>query len=243
MSHKIAYITDLHLDEQFPKDHGVDSRLNWQVILNDVSEKNISKIIYGGDIGESSSNQWFFKTLESYDLEITLGNHDKFSEVKKYYPNTIDPNIPELYYSKDEELHKYIFLDTSAGSISKRQFKWLESELRSTKKKLLFAHHPILSVDTEADRQFALKGREELKQLLLNSGQEVVIFCGHYHMSDHSVVNNIEQYITPASSVQVVKNDHEIILDGQTFGYRIIDINNNGLETELIMFSHENRSE
>ncbi len=239
MNQKIAYITDLHVDEQFPKDYNVDAHLNWQIILKDVSEKNISKIIYGGDIGELSSNQWFFDTLKDYDLELTLGNHDKFSEVKKYYKGAMNLTVPELYYSREEEQYKYIFLDSSAGCISKQQFDWLKSELLESKKILLFIHHPILSINTEADRQFALKGREELKQLLLDSDLEIVIFCGHYHMSDYSIQNNVEQYITPASSVQVVKNDREIIFNGETFGYRIIDFNSNRVETELVMFSHE----
>ncbi|UZR99802.1 metallophosphoesterase family protein [Chondrinema litorale] len=239
MNQKIAYITDLHVDEQFPKDYSVDAHLNWQIILKDVSEKNISKIIYGGDIGELSSNQWFFNTLKDYDLEVTLGNHDKFSEVKKHYKGAMNLTVPELYYSREEEQYKYIFLDSSTGSISKQQFDWLKKELLASKKILLFIHHPILSINTEADRQFALKGREELKQLLLDSNLEIKIFCGHYHMSDYSIQNNVEQYITPASSVQVVKNDREIIFNGDMFGYRIIDFNSNRVETELVLFSHE----
>ena len=51
MNKKIAYITDLHLDEDFPKEMGVDSRSNWKVILKDVSNRNIDEIVFGGDIG------------------------------------------------------------------------------------------------------------------------------------------------------------------------------------------------
>jgi hypothetical protein len=52
VSKKIAYITDIHLDEQLPIDQGVDTRKNWEIILNDVSKKGIKEIIFGGDIGE-----------------------------------------------------------------------------------------------------------------------------------------------------------------------------------------------
>ena len=58
MIQKIAYITDIHLDEEFTKDQGVDSRANWEIILEDVVSKNIKKVIFGGDIGEPNSNQW-----------------------------------------------------------------------------------------------------------------------------------------------------------------------------------------
>ena len=56
VSKKIAYITDIHLDEQLPIDQGVDTRKNWEIILNDVSKKGIKEIIFGGDLGEKTVN-------------------------------------------------------------------------------------------------------------------------------------------------------------------------------------------
>ncbi len=32
----IAYTSDIHLDEQYPIDLGVNSRKNWKIILNDI---------------------------------------------------------------------------------------------------------------------------------------------------------------------------------------------------------------
>ena len=76
MKERIAYITDIHLDEKFPIDLSVDSRSNLKTIINDIKVRGINKIIFGGDIGEASSNQWFFKSLSNFDLNIVLGNHD-----------------------------------------------------------------------------------------------------------------------------------------------------------------------
>ncbi|HNP19408.1 MAG TPA: metallophosphoesterase [Fulvivirga sp.] len=234
---RIAYITDLHLDEQFPKDHGVDARKNWQRILKDVALRNVDKIILGGDIGENSAHQWFFESLNEYDWDITLGNHDQFPEVIKYViKNNKEINASEHYYSKKDDYFNYLFLDTSLEKISTQQFNWLENEIAERKKIIIFVHHPILSVDTEVDRKYPLYGRKKIENLLHNCGQKVIIFCGHYHMADQSTSNNIEQFITPASSVQLVKNTKELVLSGEVFGYRIIEIDKDQIQSKVIIF-------
>lgn len=236
MSKKIAYVTDIHLDEQFPHDLGVDSRKNWEIILKDISSREIDEIIFGGDIGEKSANKWFFESLHNYDFALTLGNHDYFSEVIKYYNTGIDKKQKEFYYSQERDYYKFIFLDSSSESISQEQFDWLKRELLTTKSILLFVHHPILAVDAEVDKRFALIERDRIKTALLNFENDVIVFCGHYHFEDERTNDNIWQYITPASSYQVEKIPNEIKVNNETFGYRIIELNKKEINTELIMF-------
>ncbi|WP_375334293.1 metallophosphoesterase family protein [Flagellimonas sp. C4] len=234
---KIAYITDIHLDERFPIDQGVDARKNWEIILNDVSKKGIEEIVFGGDIGEKTANQWFFESLKNYNLAITLGNHDYFDEVVDHYGMEVVESQTELYYSQEYNYYKFLFLDSSSGSISQEQFNWFKKELLTEKNIILFIHHPILGVDTEVDRQFALKNRNLLRTELQNLEKDVVIFCGHYHFEDERSNGNIRQYITPASSYQVEKIPDEIKVSSATFGYRIIELNKNKLNTEVILFT------
>lgn len=237
VSKKIAYITDIHLDEQFPIDQGVDARKNWKTILNDVSEKGIGEIIFGGDIGEKTVNKWFFESLQNYNVAITLGNHDYFYEVVNYHSIEIAKDQTELYYSQEYNYYKFLFLDSSSGSISQEQLNWFKKELLTKKNIILFIHHPILGVDTKVDKQFALKNRNLLKTELQNLENDVVIFCGHYHFEDEKSNSNIRQYITPASSYQVEKIPDEIKVNSTTFGYRIIELNKNEINTEVIMFT------
>lgn len=236
MKKTIAYITGIHLDEEFPIDQGVDSRKNWEIILKDISSKKINEIIFGGDIGERSSHKWFFESLEHYNVSITLGNHDYFSDIIKYYKNGSNRKPNELYYCQEGTYFKFIFMDSSSGSISQGQFEWLKKELSTTKNILLFLHHPILGVDAEVDKRFALNERDKIKAELLNFENKVTIFCGHYHFDDDITKNNIRQYITPASSYQVEKIPNEIKIRNKVFGYRIIELNERRFSTELIMF-------
>ncbi|WP_298544000.1 metallophosphoesterase [uncultured Aquimarina sp.] len=236
MIKKIAYITDVHIDEEFPKSVGVDSRQNWKTILKDVASRNIDEVIYGGDIGEKSSNSWFFETLQDYKLSISLGNHDDFSEVIQHYKNDAHTDSKELFYSWENEFFKFVFLDSSTEVISDTQLIWLHNELITSKKILLYIHHPIVPIPAIIDKKFALQGREKIQNLLEQTANDITIFCGHYHMEDHRSYKNITQYITPAASYQVEKDLKEIKVHSSTFGYRIIELHKDQIHTEVVLF-------
>jgi Icc protein len=271
MTKTIAYITDIHLDEQFPIDNGVDTRSNWKLLLGDVASKNIDEIIFGGDIGEISANEWFFDSLKEFTLNLTLGNHDQFAEASKHFKSKHLNGYDELYYSFEDEYLKYVFLDTSSNSLSPSQFEWLRSELETQKKVLLFLHHPVLAVETPIDNYYPLNGREKIAELLQEHNNEITIFCGHYHAADERTDGKIRQIMTPATSYQVKKyhdasdipgftrayitpdggitwnttndnlhesklGDNTIITNANTFGYRIIMIEDGKIDTKLLLY-------
>ncbi len=233
MKSKIAYVTDIHLEE-FTKEHEVDPRRNWMKILQDISSKGIEEIILGGDLGDKKSNKWFFESLKDYKVAITLGNHDSFNEVTKHFNLKLPSGRKEHYYSELRNNHKFIFLDSSSGSVSQEQFDWFRKELNTSKSILLFIHHPILAVDAEVDKRVPLIGRDNMKAELLHIENEVTIFCGHYHLEDERKNNNIRQFITPAVSFQVEKIPNEIRINNSTFGYRIIEIDDSEISTSLV---------
>lgn len=239
MEKTIAHVTDAHLDESYPLEMGVNPRKNWKVILADISSRQIDEIIMGGDIGTHSSNEWFFNSLNSYtkNLNVTLGNHDSYQEVQKYYTNTLIEGSNEWYYCYEDHPYTYIFLDSSSGKVSASQLAWLESRLHITEKRIIvFIHHPILPVNTFVDGEFPLTNRDDVKEILFTHKQKVTIFCGHYHMKDETRAKNIRQYITPASSYQFDKEAQTLTVDKETFGYRIIHNSNDQLKTDVVLF-------
>jgi 3',5'-cyclic AMP phosphodiesterase CpdA len=239
---RIAHITDPHLDEAFPKENGVDAHKNWNTVLNDLIKRNIDEVICTGDIGEDSSIAGFLKSLSNsgFAPKITLGNHDTYDEVMAHYDNSLNQGTNELYYSVKEDTYKYIFLDSSPDEVSQVQIEWLKKELNTELKILLFIHHPILDCRTILDRKFPLKNRDQLKEVLQSCSQEIMMFCGHYHMNDERNEANIHQHITPAISYQVGKFEDRIELNTENFGYRIIEIDETSISTEVIMFSSDN---
>jgi len=239
---RIAHITDFHFDEAFPLENGVDAHKNWATVLDDINNRNIDEVICTGDIGKQRSIQPFLQSLadSGYTPKITLGNHDNYSEVTAYYKVSDNQGTDELYYSSEEDQYKCIFLDSSPDEVSQRQIDWLKNELNTDLKILLFMHHPILDCGTVLDQRFPLKNRDELNKVLQECSQEITMFCGHYHMEDDRKEGNIHQYITPAISYQVAKLSDRVEIGNTTFGYRIIEINENSISTEAVMFSSEN---
>jgi 3',5'-cyclic-AMP phosphodiesterase len=231
---RIAFITDLHLDELFPLENKVNPYKNFETILVDITHREIDSVIFGGDIGEVTAHQYFFENLKKFSLDLILGNHDTLGSVKKYFAKGNDTK--SLYYQFEDEKYQYFFLDTSVETLSTRQLIWLKNNLKNNKKLLLFIHHPILEIETYADKVYSLKNREELKSILLDFENDVTIFCGHYHVNDEREHENIKQYTTQSMSFQLIKNESKIEIDNVNFGYRIIEISEDVIKTELINF-------
>lgn len=239
MTRTIAYITDIHLDEAYLADIGVNARDNWKHILADVQARGIRSIIFGGDIGEATSNAWFFDSLKDYNLQLTLGNHDTFTEARKHFDKAEWKDKAEGYYSLEDDHFKYLFLDSSSNAISVTQRLWLEEEMATNKALLLFIHHPIFPVNTPVDKAYPLQGREQLQLLLQQQKTPTTLFCGHYHMQDEQHHRTIHQYITPAASYQIVKEAAELQADNTWFGYRLIHLDTGTINTHVITFNSQ----
>lgn len=231
---QIAFITDIHLDEQFPLDNNVIPTKNFERVLSDIEKRQITEVVFGGDIGESTAHNYFFKKLQNLSKNLILGNHDKLENVKSHFIK--DKDNQELYYKSEDANYQYIFLDTSFDELSKTQLNWLKHELLESKELILFVHHPVLEIQTPVDKVYPLKNRNELKEVLLSFKQSITIFCGHYHMNDVQEYKNIKQYTTQSMSFQLVKKATEIEVDNKNFGYRIIKIYRDKIVTELINF-------
>lgn len=237
---KIAFVTDMHLDEPFTIDNGIDARRNFELVLNDIKAKQIDEVIIGGDIGGTGAYPWFYDHLKDFKLNILLGNHDKFDTAAACFAHDFNNPVNEWYYFREDECYRYIFLDSSAESVSETQFNFLTDKLKTDKRVIILIHHPIFKVDTVVDEKYPLHGREKLQELLLESGRDITIFSGHYHLNDEQTIGKITQVITLATSIQFIKNSKTLVLDKSTFGYRVLSIAAGAISTEYISFQHKN---
>ncbi len=237
MVEKIAHITDLHLDEAYPIENGVPTRKRFDKILEDLKKEQITTIVCTGDIGENDGIAYFFEQLKTTSLAITLGNHDSFTEITRYYNKGADSDAQKLYSSSQKAHYKCIFLDSSEGIIDKKQLIWLKKELITSQSIIIFVHHPIIGLPLKVDEIGALKNRGEVLFLLENIPNDITIFCGHYHMESETVYKNCTQNITPAVSFQIEKKRNSIEINPLAFGYRIIALGKNGPSSQVKMFS------
>jgi Icc-related predicted phosphoesterase len=237
-----AYITDSHLGQELQTGKGISyvpnpvaHTANLKTVLDDVAARGIKEIVFGGDIGVVEMNKYFFDTIKERGLSLwmVLGNHDTFAEVSRYYQEPAN-------YTKEDDYFRYIILNTSDNQVDVDRLSWLQKKLYTNKDIILFVHHPVLPINTPIEHLgAALKGREELKEILKSVPQRITIFCGHYHMIDETVEDNIRQYTTSAASYQIGKETADVALDQNTFGYRIIDTAGGIIKSEMVLFSKQ----
>ncbi|MGG7665353.1 metallophosphoesterase family protein [Dyadobacter sp. BHUBP1] len=232
---RIAQITDIHLMEEWSARHGADTDSNLKLILQDVGARGIRDVIFTGDIGHSDAYLRFFALLKDFHFTVIPGNHDAFANIKPHYFPQYLKTKTEMFHAKEDAYFKYIFLDSSSDSISEIQLQWLENELVTTKHVLLFIHHPVLQVLTAVDFKYPLLNRNAVKEVLVRSGREVTVFCGHYHTDDFTKEENITQYVTPAASVQMEKNPLEIVIHSRYYGYRLIELEGRKVSTHVVL--------
>lgn len=237
---KIAHITDLHLDEQFPFEDNISARKRFHKILASVKDNGINHIVCTGDIGENKGIQYFFGLLKKMDLSIALGNHDNFIKISKHYNLGADYNLKKIYRSELKNHFKFIYLDSSSGTIDIKQLKWLKRELISSNPIVIFIHHPIIGLNLKVDEIGRLKNRDDVIKILEEVPNKITIYCGHYHMESALSYKNIEQYITPAVAFQIEKDISEIEINTTISGYRIIKLKNNKLSSEVKILNNAN---
>ncbi|WP_343672043.1 metallophosphoesterase family protein [Chitinophaga sp.] len=234
-----AYITDSHLGQELKTENGISyvnnptaHTKNFEMILDDIAERGIHEIVFGGDIGSVEMNKWFFDVIAQRGLSLwmVLGNHDTFAEVSQYYREPAN-------YIKEDVQFRYIILDTSDNKIDADRLNWVKQMLNTEKEIILFVHHPVLAIDTPIEQLgAALKDRDELKAVLKSIDKKVTVFCGHYHMIDEAEEDNIYQYTTPAVSYQIGKETADVEIDQTVYGYRIINTIGGEITTELVLF-------
>lgn len=240
MQNTIIFLTDAHLGDTTPAQLNIDAQKNLDAVLQDIAQISNDEIVFGGDITSPENYQDFFNKLEKANscYRILLGNHDEIDDIVRSFKQP-SAGIDELYYAHDDQLYRYIYMDSSSSKISNAQLQWLAMQLDTTKKIILFIHHPVLGFKTGMDANYPLENRDAVTELLLSSKQEVNVFCGHYHMADKRTEKNITQYITPATSFQVQKQEKkEVTPYSGDFGYRVIELSDTGLQTYLKLYSN-----
>ncbi len=234
----IAIVTDLHLGDDFPRANNVDAAQRWNIIFEDIKKRNVNQIVINGDIGDRPSNFVFFNELKynGIPFTLTLGNHDFYDEAIKYFYRNNANNDLELYYAEEDEENIFIYLDSLTASISESQLNWLTRQLHSPKNITIFIHHPILPVPTAVDALYPLINRDEIALLLYKQQKPITVCCGHYHIAHDQTLHNVRQLVTPAASVQIKQDESQIIIDTTKFGYRLLLLRNNTIQTDVVWF-------
>lgn len=226
---RIAQLTDLHLDDSMAIANGVDTRANLVHVLTDIRDKGIRDVVLTGDLGEAHTIAWLANQLSlfSFSSRYLLGNHDCLADYAALPDFAENTHVEGCYYSLREDGFLQLHLDSSRYEIGSGQLAWLKDQCNgSGEPVLLFIHHPVLDCgDTPMDRFYPMHKRDILRDFLLSLRRPVHIVCGHYHACHEQQLQNIAQYVTLATYVQLKKTGTLLEMDGRDIGYRILEVN------------------
>ncbi len=230
----IAQITDLHIDNAIAELKLIDSRAHVLAVLDALQAQNITQLIVSGDIAETrSGTEWFLEQIRQrgFDAQIMLGNHDQ-PEV------FVEKGVfggPQAYYARSIAGTPVLFLDSGSYSVDAAQLAWLAGQIAQIRQDfLLFIHHPVLDCgETLMDKNYPLKNRAEVLEILASTPHKISLFCGHYHTEALIIQGNVTQYVTPSTFYQLKKYAGQLETESDAIGYRILSIENGKIETEV----------
>jgi len=238
----LAQITDLHLDDFLAQHYQVDTRKNFLTVLDDVRRRGITDVVLTGDLGLPTSLDWLLKTIHDRGLTARYlwGNHDEAVDFapRSEFKTLITDGL--LFHKEILGTDLLLYLDSSHGPVNGVQGLWLDEQLAlpEIERIFVFIHHPVLDCGgTTMDRLYPAAGRDALAERLASTKKPVQIYCGHYHTDHRQTWKNLTQSVTPAVVVQIKQHSPEIALEDKSFGYRIIRIAHDTVETDVVRFS------
>lgn len=249
-------ITDIHLDPRTrePQDVPAWEQFNWA--LQTARELEPHLVVITGDIaldyGSPEIYRSVAKLLDSWDSHVLLlpGNHDRRDAFHEAFGRRylLTDQWPLLDRTVEIEGHTMFLLDTADGCIHERSLAWLDTVLESRAAAVLrggggetiiiWMHHPpVTGFHRFMDQNYALKNGTDFIRICgrYRDRLRINVFCGHYHTEHRTAVENITQYCTPSTWVQLDPTASDIRVISATPAIRIVDIDETGtIETAVI---------
>lgn len=239
---KICLLTDLHIDMEGFIFNGINARTNFINVLNEAVTKSPEIIILAGDLcnkqGSIEIYQWVKSKMDSVGIPYYCipGNHDNSIILKDIFHNDVEGSSCELFYVKEIQGHTLVFLDTSLGSMSERQYDWLREVVTNIKGDVtIFMHHPpVLAMVKHMEPKYAFQQMDIFQTFCAAfPDKKFHIFTGHYHFERTIALGNITTYISPSTYLQIHPDSEEFKIYSDRIGYREIRLTDSSVVTNV----------
>ncbi|OQY31311.1 MAG: hypothetical protein B6241_14320 [Spirochaetaceae bacterium 4572_59] len=230
----LAHISDTHVSELGKSVDGLNTRKKFRDTLEVLKKRSPDGIILTGDLaqpqGSATVYKWMKERLDALEIPyiITPGNHDNSSllietfNLKNEAPHVI---LTGLVVMKGEPL---LFLESAEEKLKENQSKWLLQEMKGqTQKCILFMHHPPCVCNVPfMDNNYPYKTPEFFQKTVKESGKDLTIFCGHYHVEKELTEQSVPMkvYITPPTLGCLDPDCDEYQISDPRTGWREIHI-------------------
>ncbi len=239
---KIAFVTDLHIDESFGPVHDVPTYDNFRAVIGEIKEWQPDHIIVGGDICFKAPVKAVYEQVRE-DLDnsgipfsVISGNHDDPGMLSQIFFGAKTVHDNEHYFSKTLGRHQFIFLDTTTGQMSDRQWNWLTVEIAKSNDKTVYIamHHPPCYAGVPyMDTTHAFNEIDKFRALANGFDARFTILTGHYHVERTILVDNMRVLITPSCFVQIDADHVDFKVDHTIPSYRKIHIDDSGCISDV----------
>jgi tetratricopeptide (TPR) repeat protein len=176
-------------------------------------------------------------------LYITMGNHSGYTELawKAFAERYKNKETGTLYYSVDVKNCHFIVLcselENESSQITGKQLEWLKGDLKRAEGKLIFVtlHRPLypkIKHLKDSMNKYPEK-RDELAGLFKQYNVDM-LFVGHVHVYNFSVVDGLSQIIAGGSGAPLAgtledgafNHFFNVIVNGDNIDYRLLPLQN-----------------
>ena len=206
---------------------------NWhmvQEVARSIEQETPQFVLKTGDFVDDGWNltQWisYFNSspfLHNSTMYPVLGNHEKPNYL--YYSFFILPGN-EHWYSFQNGPVCFIGLNSNTPDRYRlSQYLWLCHELRThaTPFTIVFFHHPLYSSSNHGNSTFL----QQIWGPVFERNQVDLVFSGHDHNYEHSLVNNVTYIVTGGGGSSLYDNGHSpwTVYSEKTYHYCLLSAN------------------
>jgi len=172
-------------------------------------------------------------TAESQVPYLTVvGNHDILFG-RAYYETRYTPPNPETGlddYSFDYGGARFIMMDSANYNFTERQFQWMERQLQTPLKKMIFSHTPPRHGVWE--HKLAPSPEVTRRWMAINKQYNVDhVFLGHVHLYDNRHVDGVEYTISGGGGAPLDRGKHF----GQgVYHVVLVEVSAAGIKTQMV---------
>lgn len=236
-----AQVSDPHISRAGDKPHGVDVRANFCRILSEVAQAKVEHLLLTGDLcvseGDVEIYRWIRAQLESLMLPFSVvpGNHDDAGLLADVFGLGGMFTDGVLHYRLDLFGKRFLFADTSSGSLSRVQLEWMETQCEDGPDDvLLVLHHPpTLAGVPFMDHNYPLENLQETQTRLMATGRSITVLCGHYHVEKTVRLENITVLVCPSTFFQIAEESSELVCDFSRIGWRRVEIDGRNIRSSV----------
>lgn len=246
----ILQLTDLHVfADPAARLKGIPTR----ELLHDVtehikaSERSFDHLIVTGDHTHDELPESYnaVRQLLSPWIDQLLqvpGNHDDRAVLRSVFSDRVTGEGPEkINFSFQASGWLCLGLDTHVpgevfGRIGTEQVDWIWQQLGAYQpvRVALFMHHPPIELNSVWMDRIGLLDRELLHRCMEQNPSIQLVCCGHVHHESIHRMANATVVTTPSTGLQFSPDGDEPTFVAAAPGYRIIELNESGFQTEVI---------